>query len=168
MDFSPPTPPSTNDHFYVTEGEVAAAILSLPVGSSAGPDGLRPQHLIDMLSSEPSDPRFAPLLSALSAFCTLVLDGQVPEAVLPFFFGARLIVLSKDNGGVRPIAVGGSLQRLVAKVAVQQVSCQLSPIFSPCQLGFGVRGGIEAAVYAARHFLDQLSEDEALVKPECF
>ena len=34
--------------------------------------------------------------------------------VRPFFFGASVIALNKKDGGVRPIAVGCTLRRLVA------------------------------------------------------
>jgi len=34
----------------VSEAEVRSAVLSFPAGSSGGPDGIRPQHLKDLLS----------------------------------------------------------------------------------------------------------------------
>ena len=34
----------------VSEREVAKALHSFPWGSAGGPDGLRPQHLLDMIS----------------------------------------------------------------------------------------------------------------------
>ena len=40
----------------------------------------------------------------------------------------------------------------------------MAEIFSPLQLGFGVKGGIEAAAHAGHHFLYSLSPDEAVVK----
>src|SRR6218665_2054049 len=39
---------------HVTEKEVEDAIRSFPAGSSAGPDGIRPQHLKDLLSNPES------------------------------------------------------------------------------------------------------------------
>ena len=39
-----------------------------------------------------------------------------------------------------------------------------SCLFSPHQLGFGIRGGIEAAVHAGRHFWHNISPGEALIK----
>ena len=41
----------------------------------------------------------------------------MPAQVRPLFFGASLVALEKKTGGVRPIAVGCSLRRLVAKIA---------------------------------------------------
>ena len=35
----------------VTEGEIAQAIKSFPNGSAGGPDGLRPQHLKDLIAT---------------------------------------------------------------------------------------------------------------------
>jgi hypothetical protein len=163
-DFDPPPPPVDIGSVDVCESEVASAIASFPCGSSGGPDGLRPQHLKDMSSVESLEFHHSPLLSALASFSSLVMEGRVPESVRPFFFGARLIALDKKGGGVRPIAIGCCLRRLVAKIACNRVSADLSSYFSPLQLGFGVKGGVEAAVHAARRFLDSLSDSEALVK----
>ena len=70
----------------------------------------------------------------------------------PFFFGASLVALRKKAGGVRPIAVGCTLRRLVAKVASGMVRDLMAHLLSPRQLGYGVRGGAEAAVHATRVF----------------
>ena len=72
--------------------------------------------------------------------------------------------MGKHGGGVRPIAVGCTLRRLVAKIACGRVVEDMSCLFSPHQLGFRVRGGIEAAVHAGCHFLHNISPGEALIK----
>ena len=56
------------------------------------------------------------------------------------------------------------MRRLVAKVAVQLVSDDMTTILAPRQLGFGVKGGAEAAVHAARSYLNHLDSDSAMVK----
>ncbi len=103
-----------------------------------------------------------PLL--LLAFATLVLDGRTPEEVRPFFFGASLVALQKKCGGIRPIAVGCTLRRLVAKVAGFSVADDKAALLAPHLLGYGVRGGAEAAVHAARKFLSNLDPEHAIVK----
>ena len=40
----------------------------------------------------------------------------------------------------------------------------MADLLSPRQIGFGVKGGIEAAVHAARLFLDRMPTVEAFVK----
>ena len=106
----------------------------------------------------------SPLLAALVDFCSLVLRGDIPEEVRPFFFGASLVALRKKQGGVRPIAVGCTLRRLVAKVAGKLMSSEMADLLSPRQLGYGIRGGAEAAVHAARCYLSSMPSDQGLVK----
>ena len=93
------------------------------------------------------------LIDSLTAFCNMVLNGKVPAEIQPIFCGASLFALSKKSGGIRPIAVGCTLRRLVAKVAVNVISCQAATTLSPHQLGVGVKHGIEAAVHATRCYL---------------
>ena len=94
------------------------------------------------------------LLAALSRFVSLVIHGRVPDFARHLFFGARLTALSKEDGGVRPIAVGLTLRRLVAKVAGYHVRDEMSDLLAPRQLGYGVKGGAEAAVHAARSYVN--------------
>ena len=61
--------------------------------------------------------------------------------VKPFFFGTTLVALNKKSGGVRPIAVGCTLRRLVAKVASNLVASDMAQFLAPRQLGYGVRDG---------------------------
>ena len=124
---------------------------------------LQPQHLKDMTSNI-ADPDESPLLSALSDFCSLVLQGNTPERIRPFFFGANLVALRKSQGGVRPIAVGCTLRRLVAKVVSRFVVDDMADLLSPRQVGYGVRGGAEAVVHTARNFLSSMPSNHALVK----
>ena len=123
-------PPPVTGPISVSTAEVSRAIKSFPIGSSAGPDGLRPQYLKDMLSSVLSDFDYSPFLSALVAFSSLVLEGRTPPSVSHFFFGARLIALGKHDGGVRPIAVGCTLRMLVAKIACGRVVEDTGPVSS--------------------------------------
>ena len=48
-----PPAPSVSDYLSISiaPGLVAQAILSFPAGSAGGPDGLRPQHLKDLLDA---------------------------------------------------------------------------------------------------------------------
>jgi hypothetical protein len=73
-----------------------------------------------------------------------------------------LIALKKKD--VRPIVVGLSLRRLVSKLMNSYAIDRLSNLFSPIELGVGVAGSVEAAVHAARRYVDNLSGDEAVVK----
>jgi len=99
----------------VDESEVRRAILSFPAGSAGGPDGKRPQHIRHLLNCREACSEF---LTALTAVVNLVLTGRCPPDVAPIFFGGRLIAFNKKSGGIRPIAIGFTLRRLVSKCAI--------------------------------------------------
>jgi hypothetical protein len=105
-----------------------------------------------------------PFGETLAEFCNLVLAGGVPNEVRPAFFGASLFPFTKKDGGIRPIAVGLTLRRLVAKVACSRAMESCKTVLAPTQLGVGVKGGAEALTHAARRYLLSLDEERAFVK----
>ena len=109
-----PTPDWAVAHFpQLTAGHVLSTVRSFPSSSAGSLDKLTPQHLHDMLQGV-QDPEEDPLLNALLDFCMLVLHGDSSEEVRSFFFGASLVALWKKSGGVRPIAIGCTLEWLVS------------------------------------------------------
>ena len=86
--------PSQFPSITMDETEVRKAVLSFPAGSSGGPDGLRPQHLRDLLQCRESGSDF---LTALTAFVNMMLAGRCPPEAARFFFGGRLLALKKKN-----------------------------------------------------------------------
>ena len=103
-DRRPPPAPSPSDIcLQVSEQEVKHAVKSFPPGSAGGPDGLRPQHITDLVSCRDNGPS---LLTIITAFVNMLLKGQCATEVIPFLFGANLTALTKKSGGIRPIAVG--------------------------------------------------------------
>lgn len=72
----------------------------------------------------------------ITSLIKLMLAGQVPEEIVPVLYGANLVVLTKKDEGIRPIAVGSVWRRMVSKLCCQ-AGCQvLSTKFQPKQLGF--------------------------------
>ncbi len=104
------------------------------------------------------------LVYHLTRFVNLCLAGRVPTAVRPVFCGASLCALSKKDGGIRPIAVGCTLRRLVAKAACRAVKPRMAALLAPVQLGFGIKHGIEAAVHAGRLYLQNVQRGQAVLK----
>ena len=138
--------PQNSDDFCllpsISEDIIAPSIHSFPRGSSAVPDGIRPQHLL-FLVSPTAEHGGKELLRALTVFTNHVISGNVPPAVQPFFFGATLMPLRTTEGRVHPIAFGQTLRRLVAKCiglhVVHSVGCSLSPL----QVGCGVHSAVK-------------------------
>jgi len=70
----------------------------------------------------------------------------------------------KPNGGIRPIAVGLTLRRLVSKVALAAVLPSVSEYLQPYQVGVGVRGGAEGMVHALNRLVaDQQNNPDLVV-----
>jgi hypothetical protein len=164
-DIEPTTSPPlcTDQCLLLQDSDVAAAIRSFAPGSAGGPDGLRPQHLKDLTSASAGDAGLR-LLSAVTEFSNLCLRGRVPVEIQPVFCGASLLALKKKDGGLRPIAVGNTLRRLVAKAACKLVTSKLVDRFVPVQLGFGVPRATEAAAHAARRYISDLPPGHGLLK----
>ena len=97
ISYPPMLPPSTS--LQVGEEDIFRAICFFPAGSSGGPDGLRPQHLIEMVQSREAGPG---LLLALTQFTNILLQGRCHPAYQNIIFGGRLIALNKKSEGIQP------------------------------------------------------------------
>ena len=112
----------------VTPAAVRAAVQSCPNGSAAGPDGLRPQHIKDLLLGVADD---HPLLVGITYLINLLLGGHTPTSVRGALFGATLLAIAKKTGGIRPIAVGYVWRRLAAKVACNYIKVASATLLAP-------------------------------------
>ena len=158
-------PPRQEDapHFEVSSSDVLNSILSFPAGSAGGPDGLRPQHLKDLVTSQHGLGSTL-LLESITSFTNLVIRGDVPDVARPYFFGASLVALNKSSGSIRPIAVGCTLRRLVAKCPSSFVRDEMGALLASLQLGYGTPMGAEAAVHATPMYLCNIQPGQLLLK----
>ena len=156
-----PAPPPSTEAYQTTEAMVRNQILHFPPGSSGGPDGLKPQHILEMINTKDTGPE---LLSAITGLVNILLAGKCPTEIRPVLFGGTLFALRKKTGGLRPIAIGYYWRRLTSKCANKYASDQAAAYLSPKQLGVGVPGGCEAAVHATRRFLSSMDDDHIEVK----
>jgi hypothetical protein len=145
----------------VSPSAVRAAVQSFPNGSSAGPDGLWPQHLKDLQIGSADD---SLLLVAVTDLVNLLLEGKAPPSIQDLLFDAKLLAIAKKNGGIRPIAVGYVWRRLTAKVVCNHVIEASAAFLAPRQLGFGVSGGAEAAARVARLYLENSEGGKLFIK----
>jgi hypothetical protein len=152
---------STYEALQVTENEVVKAVLSFPAGSSGGPDGFRPQHLVELIKCPVSG---SELLTALTSLVNCLLRGNCPDSVVAVLFGATLIALRKKSGGIRPIAIGYIWRRLASKCANTFAASRVADYLQPIQVGVGISGGCEAAVHAVRRFTQSMPTDHVIAK----
>ena len=85
--------------------------MSFPNESAASPDKIVPQTFKNFVIKLNGSAGLN-FLKSLTKLINLIGDGQLPEPLRPFFFGAKLIALIKIDGGLRPIAIGNTLRRL--------------------------------------------------------
>ena len=88
--------------------------------------------------------------------CTEYIDPRVLSPLL----SCRLIALNK-NPGVRPIGIGETSRRIMAKAALRIMRDDIQDAAGTVQLSAGQIAGVEAAVHAVRKF--QLDETEAVL-----
>ena len=117
------------------------AITSFPPGSAGGPSGLRPIHLSECCRKMGPG---SPLVQAIGAFAKVAVTSAFPASVRDVLCASALIPLGKKDGGVRPIAVGDTLRRVVGKcllhseAVVMEMAC-----LRPRQCGVGVCNAAE-------------------------
>ena len=99
-----------------------------------------------------SENSFVPALAALTK---TLLKGNGPEELAKWFTGAPLTPLRKFDGGVRPIAVGETLRRLVAAVALKRCAPKATRLMKPHQFGVSSKNGSETVIHATRACTDQ-------------
>ena len=146
----PPTEAAPDAPEFCCEvAEVKSAVLSFPAATAPGPSGLRADHLRDILTSVSSDTADR-VLTALTKLTNCSLNGLLPSSFAEFFLSARLLPFKKPNDGVRPIAVGEVLRRLVAKVALHQVLPEAQERLQPTQVGVGVKDAVTHVAFAVR------------------
>ena len=92
--------------------------------------------------------RLLSILWLVLKLVNIMAKGRIPDQVAPFLCGARLHAGKKKDGGLRPIAVGNLLRRLVAKCFSSSLAPKAAELLKPHQLGVGVRGGAEAVAHA--------------------
>ena len=135
-------------------------VRSFPPGGSGGPSGLRPQHLLDCLRSDVPGGG-TQLLEGLLTFTSAAMAGGLEPAAVRILCGARLVPLRKPDGGVRPIAVGDTLRRVVAKWCGQQPGAKaLARGLEPLQVAFVKGGPCEVLGMGARELVRVMGEEE--------
>ena len=162
-----PTPDFSGNlgHFWLSKDDIKWGLRSFKKGAAGGPDGLRPQHLLDMTGQALGETGNR-LLETLVDFLNLcVLPGKVNEKTQATFYSGNLTALLKPDGSVRPIVAGLVFRRLAAKCVMKKLRSFCVKEFRPLQMGVGTPKGCEAAVHATRAYVESDSvQDQVLLK----
>ena len=156
MDLLPPP-------MLMEESEVRSALMRMDKSSAAGTDAMS-VHLLRLLLIDaalvgPNETG----LSILTQFINLALRGLFPLESHQLLASARLVVLPKSNGKVRPVAVGNVLRRLIAKVAMKEATVESTGYLQPLQFATSTPCGIDAMVHRAREVVRVFGQKEDFV-----
>ena len=135
-------------------------IKSFARGTAPGPSGLRSQHLKDAIRSAHGDEA----LEQVTSLCNLLARGGAPEFLSQYLAGASLMALEKPGGGIRPIAIGEVLRRLVAKCFCNLHEPDVKTYLWPKQIGVAAPLGAEVGSQTVRQWCqrNQASEGKVL------
>ena len=121
-------------------------------GAAAGPSGLRPQFLLEMVGEEGDDP----VVRAIFEVTMLFVEGKAPKFLKQWYGGGKLIGIGKDRKPLtedaRPIVVVGTFRRVAAKLALLSDKEALGQWLRPHQLAVGTKAGVEAVVHGLRQW----------------
>ena len=128
------------------------ALAAFNRGTSAGPSRLSIQHLVQITRA-----RGHRLKDSLPPVIGRIMKGQVPAEVRDWLYGARLIALEKNGGGIRPIACGDIMRRIAGKMLSWLAKKTADTLLLAHQVGVGVRAGGEGMLHAAQRLSRWLS-----------
>lgn len=150
--YEPPlrTQPCLGPPLRFTVPQVLKAVGAFHTGSSSGASKLYPAHLQDALRAPTADAS-GRLSGPLTFLVNSLAGGNCPAEVAPWLSGAPIFPLRKKDNGVRPIAVGETLRRLVSRCFCCALQPKFERLFSAAgQVGVCLKNGAEAAVHAVR------------------
>ena len=102
--------PAEKPAFHVSEIAVLKAVRSFPAGSAGGQDGIRPQHLLELVQWLETGSR----LLTSHGISQLATRGRCHKEFSQIMF---LLAMEKKTGGIRQFVVGYMCRRLTPKYA---------------------------------------------------
>ena len=152
-----PIPPWVPEHvpddlIQIDPEVLHAALMSCPSCAAGASSGMVYEHFRDIFGDRPD--AFAVLVEV----CDVLVRGEVPPRARAALSSSRLLAMAKPvpggPDGIRPIAVGEMLHRLVARTVGMQLRQRFQAFFAPLQFGVATPGGCEAVVAGIRACLD--------------
>ena len=141
-----------------TVDEVRQAIRAFPRSSSGGLGGLMAAHCLG------EGPQFSAFLQALTSLASAFAWHRLPRDVSLLMAGAKLVLLPKKDGGLRPIAVGELVRRIAGKILVTRYQASIALNLQPLQAGVACAGGMERIIHAIQVWATDSASEEALIQ----
>ncbi|KAL0225229.1 hypothetical protein RCL1_003141 [Eukaryota sp. TZLM3-RCL] len=144
--FSMPKPSSCSywEENPIRTKEVDAIVTTLPRGKAAGPSKISFDIIKDCCASSPF------ICEDLAVFFQnlMIVSQSAPNEMC----SSRLVALSKPGGGVRPIAVGDCLFRILSMLLFKRIALAAKDFLLPFQFGIGTIDGAAVASLSSELF----------------
>lgn len=163
-DFEPAAERHANSRQHIapfepfTPYEIGVRIRKFRRGSAGGGSGLTPTHLRELITHLDAHDEEG-LLDYFAKLCTHLDTCEAPQNMAKWIVGAPLTPLKKDDNGVRPIAGGETICRLVSVAVLARHKSDAQRLLRPLQFGVARRNGTELVVHATREWVAQMGHD---------
>ena len=117
-------------------------------GSSPGPGGCTFEHLKALLEDSNA---FDLLIEELNSLA----QAAVPQVIADVLMSAKLTAIAKKDGGVRGIATGTTLRRVVGRILAKQYMKDFEDERSPFQYAHSTRAGTDCVGHMLRAATDR-------------
>jgi len=122
----------------ITPETVKVALSKVSVGKSAGLSGLTFKMMRD-LGADHMD-NSTEYIDALCKLLNVLASNKIDSSI---WTKTRLQLLSKLTGGLRPIAIGETITRLMGACITRQLERDIQNLMAPYQYGVGCKGGAD-------------------------
>ena len=136
-DFQPDTPLTVDRKVFLQ------CLKSAPRGASPGPGGCTYEHLKLLLEDNDT-------VELLLEAVTSLERASVPVEVTTALMSARLTALTKPDGGIRGIATGCALRRLVARILARQYMKEFESECAPFQYALSTQASTDCVGHLLR------------------
>jgi len=150
--------PLSNDRVKLEKTVAQDVLYSFPRGTSAGPSGLSSDVLKEL--SKISDSKVTEILTW---YGEKFMNGDIKNGH-QYITGSRLIGFNKGENDVRPIAVGETLRRFIAKWALKLVDTDIRQYFADLQYGVADPRGAEKVIHGIREYYSNMGESSGIMK----
>ena len=130
----------------LTPEKIGKALDEFTLGTACGYTAWRLEHLLQCREADTT----GQFLVVLTDLCQLLAEGKVKWDIQPYLGGAALSALIKKGGGIRPVAVGEIVRRLVSKALLSEVKHMIPAVLGTQQFGVGAKGGSQRVGHLMR------------------
>jgi len=140
------------DYNPVTEIETQPQLLRKIIKSKGrlvnpGVFNYRNEYLVQLIESDTANGAF---LSQLAKFIDGIIRADLPLAILHSLQSTPVTVLSKKNGGIRPIIKIQHFRKLAGTVAIAANQHNFAAVLGKEQFGIGVQGSADIIAHSMR------------------